>query len=54
MPLVVRELVVRATLAQGKKPAEEASKELPAVKREKLVGECVDQVIEMMNEREQR
>lgn len=54
MPLVVRELVIRATLSQEKKAPEEEAKQLPAVKREKLVGECVDQVLEMLEEREER
>lgn len=53
MPVVVRELVIRATLEQGKKPPEEEAKQ-PAAKREKLISEAVDQVVEIMNEREER
>ncbi|SDE09584.1 DUF5908 family protein [Kordiimonas lacus] len=53
MPLVVRELVIRATLAQEEKKPEEGA-EKPAVKRERLISECTDQVLAMLNEREER
>jgi len=52
MPLIVRELVIKATLAAEKKG--EAAEKPPAQKKEKLITECVEQVIEMMNQREER
>jgi len=52
MPLIVRELVIKATLAaDGKKGAEASA---PAPKKEKLIAECVAQVTEILTAREER
>jgi len=52
MALIVRELVIKATLAPGKKS--ESGENKPAQKKEKLITECVEQILEMINEREER
>lgn len=52
MPLVVRELIIRALVqdetvtAPAETPSEDAARE--------LVSQCVDQVLEILREREER
>lgn len=52
MPLVIRELIIKATLSPDKKG--ESEEKAPEQKKEKLISECVEQVLDMMNAREER
>ena len=56
MPLVVRELIIRATVEQGAQPgaggAEAPSQGDGKKERQAIVTECVDQVLEILADRE--
>ena len=53
MPLVIRELVIRATVDDGAEPAEQLEPASPPA-QEDVVAECIDQVFEILRQREER
>ncbi len=59
MPLVVRELVIRATVEQGASQAGAGGADVAPEKkttreRQAVVAECVDQVLDILADREER
>lgn len=59
MPIVVRELVIRATVEQGIPQAESGGADATPGKKAKrerqaIVAECVDQVLDILSDREDR
>jgi len=58
MPIEVRQLVIRATVsdeASGKKsPQAGEGSQPPGAKKQDLVAECVDQVMEILREQQER
>lgn len=52
MPIEIRELVIRATVESGETPAAEVSPAMP--RRDELVAECVEQVLDVLRKQKER
>lgn len=54
MPLIVRELVIRATLAPPKKEGDSTAPSKAGKSQEAIVKQCVEQVMSLLEEKEAR
>ena len=54
MPIVIRELVVRATVSERQVPDSSASSDGENNSREELIKECVEQVVEILKQKTER
>lgn len=56
MPVEIRELVIRTTITEGdsgNSTAASSSNQNPEIKEE-IISECIEQVIRILNERDER
>jgi hypothetical protein len=54
MPVIVRELVVRANVSENRRDEAGASSMRDQSPREDLIKECVDQVMEILKQKTER
>ena len=54
MPIVVKELVVRATVSERQANGPRSSSEQDNLFREELIKECVEQVMEILKQKTER
>ena len=53
MPIIINEIVIRALVNTKQKEAEKKGK-MEKFEKEEVVMECVEQVLEILNEKEER
>jgi hypothetical protein len=53
MPVEIRELIVRATV-ETQPPEERAPAPMAEEQRQRLIGECVEQVLEILRQQKER
>jgi len=54
MPVIVRELVVRANVSENRRDEDGASFSRDQSSREELIKECVEQVMEILKQKTER
>jgi hypothetical protein len=55
MPIEIRELVIKATVAQGEEPAgSTSSSDGSANQKEEIINECVETVLQILKEKHER
>lgn len=53
MPIEIKELIIRATVESGEKE-QRPQEALSETRREELVAECVEQVLELLRQQRER